>query len=156
MHIIAAKAVAFREAMKDSFKDYSRRIIENSKALCEYIKNEGFRIVSGGTDNHLFLIDLTDKGLTGFDAVGILTPAGITVNRNVIPFDKQSPLVTSGIRIGTPAVTTQGMGVEQMYKIGEYISGALKNRDNSSKLKEIAGKVKKLANDFPVYGNLEV
>jgi len=151
MHIIAAKAVAFREALKDSFKDYSRRIIENSKALCEYIKNEGFRIVSGGTDNHLFLIDLTDKGLTGFDAVGILTSAGITVNRNVIPFDKQSPLVTSGIRIGTPAVTTQGMGIDEMYKIGEMISSALKNRENKTKLKEIKKEVKNLVRDFPVY-----
>ncbi len=151
MHIIAAKAVAFREALKDSFKDYSRRIIENSKALCEYIKNEGFRIVSGGTDNHLFLIDLTDKGLTGFDAVGILTSAGITVNRNVIPFDKQSPLVTSGIRIGTPAVTTQGMGVDEMYKIGEFISSALKNWKNKTKLKQIKKEAKNLVRDFPVY-----
>jgi len=156
MHIIAAKAVAFREALKDSFKDYSRRIIENSKALCEYMKNEGFRIVSGGTDNHLFLIDLSGKELTGYEAVGTLSSVGIIINKNVIPFDKLDPIITSGIRIGTPAVTTQGMGVEQMYKIGEYISGALKNRGNPSKLKEIASKVKKLANDFPVYSNLGV
>lgn len=156
MHIIAAKAVAFREALKDSFKDYNRRIIENSKALCEYIKNEGFRIVSGGTDNHLFLIDLTSKELTGYEAVGTLSSVGIIINKNVIPFDKLAPTITSGIRIGTPAVTTQGMGVEHMYKIGEYISCALKNRGNPSKLKEIASKVKKLANDFPVYSNLEV
>jgi glycine hydroxymethyltransferase len=151
MHIIAAKAVAFREALKNSFKDYSRRIIENSKALCQYMKNEGFRIISGGTDNHLFLIDLTDKGLTGFDAVRILTSVGITVNRNVIPFDKQPPLITSGIRIGTPAVTTQGMGEAEMYKIGELISSAIKNRKNNTKLKEISKRVKNLAGDFPVY-----
>jgi glycine hydroxymethyltransferase len=151
MHIIAAKAVAFREALKNSFKDYSRRIIENSKALCQYMKNEGFRIVSGGTDNHLFLIDLSDKGLTGFDAVRILTSVGITVNRNVIPFDKQPPLITSGIRIGTPAVTTQGMGEAEMYKIGELISSAIKNRKNNTKLKEISKRVKNLAGDFPVY-----
>lgn len=151
MHIIAAKAVAFREALKDSFKDYSRRIIENSKALCEYIKNEGFRIVSGGTDNHLFLIDLTNKGLTGSEAVGTLSSVGIIINKNVIPFDKLDPIITSGIRIGTPAVTTQGMGVEEMYKIGELISSALKNRKNNTKLKEIGKKVKNLARDFPVY-----
>ena len=156
MHIIAAKAVAFREALKDSFKDYSRRIIENSKALCEYIKNEGFRIVTGGTDNHLFLIDLTNMGINGMTAANVLSSVGIILNKNVIPFDKLNPYLASGIRIGTPAVTTQGMGVEHMYKIGEYISSALKNRDNPSKLKEIASKVKKLANDFPVYGNLEV
>jgi glycine hydroxymethyltransferase len=151
MHIIAAKAVAFREALKDSFKDYSRRIIENSKALCEYIKNEGFRIVSGGTDNHLFLIDLTSKELTGYEAVGTLSSIGIIINKNVIPFDKLDPIMTSGIRIGTPAVTTQGMGVEEMYKIGELISSALKNRKNNTKLKEIGKKVKNLAGDFPVY-----
>jgi glycine hydroxymethyltransferase len=151
MHIIAAKAVAFREALKDSFKDYSRRIIENSKALCEYIKNEGFRIVSGGTDNHLFLIDLTSKELTGYEAVGTLSSVGIIINKNVIPFDKLDPIITSGIRIGTPAVTTQGMGVEEMYEIGELISSALKNRKNNTKLKEIGKKVKNLAGDFPVY-----
>ena len=151
MHIIAAKAVAFREALKESFKDYSRRIIENSKALCDYMKNEGFRIVSGGTDNHLFLVDLTSKGLTGYEAVETLTSVGIIINRNVIPFDKQSPMITSGIRIGTPAVTTQGMGVQEMYKIGELISSALENRKNNTKLKEIGKKVKNLTGDFPVY-----
>jgi len=152
MHIIAAKAVAFREDLKDSFKEYNRRIIENSKALCEYMKDDGFRIVSGGTDNHLFLIDLTGKNLTGAEAVDTLTSVGIIVNKNVIPFDKLKPTVASGIRIGTPAVTTQGMGVEEMYKIGELISSALKNRDNNIKLKEIGKKVKSLAEDFPVYG----
>lgn len=151
MHIIAAKAVAFREALEDSFKDYSRRIIENSKALCEYMKNDGFRIVSGGTDNHLFLVDLTNKKMTGFEAVGALTSVGIIVNKNVIPFDKQRPTIASGIRIGTPAVTTQGMGTEEMYRIGELISSALKNRDNNTKLKEIGKKVRSLAGDFPVY-----
>ena len=151
MHIIAAKAVAFREALKDGFKDYSRRIIENSKALCEYMKNDGFRIVSGGTDNHLFVMDLTGKGLTGSEAVEILTSVGITVNYNVIPFDKLAPTIASGIRIGTPAVTTQGMGTEEMYKIGELISSSLKNRENNTKLKEIAKEVKSLAEDFPVY-----
>ncbi len=151
MHIIAAKAVAFKEALKDSFKDYSRRIIENSKALCGYMKNDGFRIVSDGTDNHLFLMDLTSKKITGSEAVELLTSVGITVNKNVIPFDKLRPTITSGIRIGTPAVTTQGMGTEEMYKIGELISSAIKNRNNGTKLKEISKKVKSLAGDFPVY-----
>lgn len=151
MHIIAAKAVAFREALKNSFKDYSRRIIENSKALCQYMKNEGFRIVSGGTDNHLFLIDLTNNGLTGSEAVGALTSVGIIINKNVIPFDKLDPIRSSGIRIGTPAVTTQGMGKAEMYKIGELISSAIKNRKNNTKLKEISKRVKNLAGDFPVY-----
>jgi glycine hydroxymethyltransferase len=151
MHIIAAKAVAFWEDLKDSFKDYNRRIIENSKALCKYMENEGFRIVSGGTDNHLFLVDLTGKKITGAEAVDTLTSVGIIVNKNVIPFDKLSPTVASGIRIGTPAVTTQGMGVEEMYKIGELISSALKNRNNNIKLKEISKKVKRLAGDFSFY-----
>jgi glycine hydroxymethyltransferase len=154
MHIIAAKAVAFKEALKDSFKDYSRRIIENSRALCEYMKNEGFRIVSGGTDNHLFLIDLTGKKITGSEAVDTLTSVGIIVNKNVIPFDKLSPTIASGIRIGTPAVTTMGMGVEEMYKVGEFISSALKNRDNHIILKDIGKKVKNLSEEFPVYTTL--
>ncbi len=154
MHIIAAKAVAFREALKDSFKEYSRKIIENSKALCKYLADEGFTIVSGGTDNHLFLVDLSNMGITGAEAVDILTPIGITLNKNVIPYDKLDPTITSGIRIGTPAVTTQGMGVEEMYKIGAYISGALKNKDRQSALKDIAGKVRDLVKDHPVYPDL--
>jgi len=151
MHIIAAKAVCFREAMKDSFKEYGRQIVENSKVLCSYLKDEGFRIVSGGTDNHLFLIDLTNKNMTGFDAVGALTSVGIILNKNVIPYDKLAPTITSGIRIGTPAVTTQGMGIDEMHKIGELISLTLKNRKNKTKLKEVSKKVKKLVKDFPVY-----
>ena len=151
MHIIAAKAVAFREALQDSFKDYGKRIIENCKALCDHMKNEGFRIVSGGTDNHLFLIDLTNKDLTGLDASQTLSSVGIITNKNVIPFDKLKPIITSGIRLGTAAVTTQGMGAVEMHKIGELITSALKNRENNTKLKEISKKVKKLAGDFPVY-----
>jgi len=154
MHIIAAKAVAFHEALKDSFKDYNRRIIENSKALCEYMKNEGFRIVFGGTDNHLSLLDLTSKKITGAEAVETLTFVGIIVNKNVIPFDKLPPTIASGIRIGTPAVTTQGMGVKEMHKIGELISSALKNRSNKTKLNSIREEVKNLAGEFPIYTGL--
>ena len=156
MHIIAAKAVAFREALQDSFKDYSRRIIENCSALCQHMKDEGFRIVSGGTDNHLFLIDLTGKGITGIDAAQLLAGTGIILNYNVIPYDKLTPTITSGIRIGTPAVTTQGMGTEEMHKIGEYISAVLKKRDKPRLIKDIGDKVKKLAHEFPVYSNMEV
>ncbi len=156
MHVIAAKAVAYREALQDSFKEYSKRIIENSSTLCQHMKDEGFRIVSGGTDNHLFLIDLSKNGITGIDAADLLAEAGIILNYNVIPYDKLTPTITSGIRIGTPAVTTQGMGTEEMHKIGEYISGVLKNRDKTKILKDIEGKVKKLAHEFPVYTNMEV
>lgn len=155
MHIIAAKAVAFREALQDSFKDYSRKIIENSSALCQHMKDEGFRIVSGGTDNHLFLIDLTNKGMTGIDAADLLASAGIILNHNVIPYDKLTPTITSGIRIGTPAVTTQGMGKDEMHMIGDYMSGVLKNRDNNKIIKDIRKKAKKLAHSFPVYSNIE-
>ena len=153
MHIIAAKAVAFREALQDSFKEYSKKIIENSKALCKYLEDDGFRIVSGGTDNHLFNVDLSSMGITGAEAVDILTPVGIILNKNVIPYDKLDPTITSGIRIGTPSVTTQGMGVDQMYKIGEYISGALKNKDSQAILKDISGKVRDLVKQYPVYEN---
>ncbi|MCD4670019.1 MAG: serine hydroxymethyltransferase, partial [Actinomycetia bacterium] len=156
MHIIAAKAVAYREALQDSFKEYSRKIIENSRTLCQHMEDEGFRIVSGGTDNHLFLIDLTNKGITGIDAADLLAEAGIILNYNVIPYDKLTPTIASGIRIGTPAVTTQGMGTEEMHKIGEYISGVLKNADKPKILKDIGEKVKKLAHGFPVYANMGV
>jgi len=155
MHIIAAKAVAFREALEKTFKDYSRRIIENSKALCQYMKDEGFRIVSGGTDNHLFLIDLSDKKFTGIEAADLLASVGLILNYNVIPYDKLTPTITSGIRIGTPAVTTQGMGTGEMQKIGEYISATLKNRDKQTVLADIKTRVKKLAGEFPVYSNMD-
>jgi glycine hydroxymethyltransferase len=153
MHIIAAKAVAFKEAMQDSFKVYAKKIIENSKALCSYLKNDGFRIVSDGTDNHLFLIDLTNRNITGYEAAELLSSVGIILNKNVIPYDKLNPNITSGIRIGTPAVTTQGMGVKEMHKIGEFISFALKHREDKSALKDLAKKVNDLVNAFPVYAN---
>jgi len=156
MHVIAAKAVAYKEALQDSFKEYGKRIIENSKVLCQHMDDEGFRIVSSGTDNHLFLIDLTNKGMTGIDAADLLTSVGIVLNYNVIPYDKLTATITSGIRIGTPAVTTQGMGTDEMHKIGDYISTVLKNRDKEKILKDIKGKVKKLAHEFPIYSNMEI
>lgn len=154
MHIIAAKAVCFKEAMEPSFKEYARKIIENSKALCSYLKDRGFRIVSGGTDNHLFLVDLNGMDITGYEAAETLASVGIILNKNVIPYDKLNPNITSGIRIGTPAVTSQGMGKEEMYEIGELITFVLKNRENRTALADAAKKVKALANKFPVYTNM--
>lgn len=154
MHIIAAKAVCFKEALSDSFKKYSQKVVENSRVLCEFMKENGYRIVSGGTDNHLFLIDLTNMGLTGYEASESLASAGIILNKNVIPYDQLNPNITSGIRIGTPAVTTQGMGPEEMYKIGQYIDYVLKNRENKTAISGISKKVAELAGEFPVYSNL--
>jgi len=154
MHIIAAKAVCFKEAMEPSFKEYAKKIIENSKALCSCLKDMGYRIVSGGTDNHLFLIDLTNKDITGYEAAETLASVGIILNKNVIPYDKLNPNITSGIRIGTPAVTTQGMDKEEMYKIGELITFVLKNRKNKTALDDAAEKVRALVNKFPVYTNM--
>jgi len=154
MHIIAAKAVCFKEAMEPSFKEYAKRTVENAETLCSYLKDRGFRIVSGGTDNHLFLVDLTNMNNTGYEAAEILASAGIILNKNVIPYDKLNPNITSGIRIGTPAVTTQGMGKDEMYKIGELITFILKNRENKTACRDAAGKVKALANEFPVYTNI--
>ena len=151
VHMIAGKAVAFKEALEPSFKEYARNIVENSKFLCEILKNEGFRIVSGGTDNHLFLIDLSGLNMTGQDASSALASHNIVLNKNVIPFDKLSPNLTSGIRIGTAAATSRGMGKEEMLKIGEWISFILKNWQNASKIAPIKEKALKLADAFPVY-----
>jgi len=151
VHMIAGKAVAFKEALEPSFKEYAKNIVENSKFLCEILKNEGFRIVSGGTDNHLFLIDLSVLNMTGQDASSTLASHNIVLNKNVIPFDKLSPNLTSGIRIGTAAATSRGMGKEEMLKIGEWISFILKNWQNASKIAPIKEKALKLADAFPVY-----
>lgn len=151
VHMIAGKAVAFKEALEPSFKKYAKNIVENCKVLCGFLKNEGFRIVSGGTDNHLFLIDLTQLDMTGQDASTTLASLNIVLNKNVIPFDKLSPNLTSGIRIGTAAATARGMGMEEMQKIGEWISFVLKNWQNRTKIAPIKGKARKLADEFPVY-----
>jgi glycine hydroxymethyltransferase len=151
VNMIAGKAVAFKEALEPSFKEYAKNIVENSKFLCDILKNEGFRIVSGGTDNHLFLIDLSGLNMTGQDASTTLASHNIVLNKNVIPFDKLSPNLTSGIRVGTAAATSRGMGKEEMVKIGEWISFIIKNWQNTSKTASIKEKALKLANDFPVY-----
>jgi glycine hydroxymethyltransferase len=151
MHIIAAKAVAFQEALLPEFKEYQKQIIKNAQAMADELKNQGFRIVSGGTDNHLMLVDLTAKGVTGKDAQETLDRAAITVNKNGIPFDTQGPQVTSGIRIGTPAVTTRGMKEGEMRLIASYIADVIKNINNEQNIQAIAEKVKTLCAQFPLY-----
>jgi glycine hydroxymethyltransferase len=151
MHIIAAKAVAFQEALLPEFKEYQKQIIKNAQAMADELKNQGFRIVSGGTDNHLMLVDLTAKGVTGKDAQEALDRGAITVNKNGIPFDTQGPQVTSGIRIGTPAVTTRGMKEGEMRLIASYIADVIRNINNEQNIKAIAEKVKTLCAQFPLY-----
>ena len=151
MHVIAAKAVAFQEALLPEFKEYQKQIIKNAQAMADELKNQGFRIVSGGTDNHLMLVDLTAKGVTGKDAQEALDRAAITVNKNGIPFDTQGPQVTSGIRIGTPAVTTRGMKEGEMRLIASYIADVIKNINNEQNIQAIAEKVKTLCARFPLY-----
>lgn len=151
MHMIAGKAVALKEALDPSFKKYAKNIVENSKILCDYLKNDGFKIVSGGTDNHLFLVDLTSMEMTGQDASSALASLNIVLNKNVIPFDKLNPNLTSGIRIGTAAVTSRGMGKEEMLKLGEWISFVLKNWKDKIKILPIRRKARELAEAFPVY-----
>ncbi|GLH64068.1 serine hydroxymethyltransferase [Parageobacillus sp. G301] len=151
MHVIAAKAVALGEALQDSFKTYAQNIINNAKRLAEALKKEGFTLVSGGTDNHLLLIDLRSLGLTGKVAEKVLDEVGITVNKNTIPYDPESPFVTSGIRIGTAAVTTRGFGLEEMDEIASIISLTLKNHEDEAKLEEARKRVAALTEKFPLY-----
>ncbi|MGD6857372.1 serine hydroxymethyltransferase [Bacillus infantis] len=154
MHVIAAKAVAFGEALQDSFKDYAQNIINNAKALGEGLKEEGIDLVSGGTDNHLLLIDLRSLGLTGKVAEKVLDEIGITVNKNTIPFDPESPFVTSGIRIGTAAVTSRGFGEKEMKEIASLIAFTLKNHEDEAKLAEASSRVEELTGRFTLYKEL--
>jgi glycine hydroxymethyltransferase len=149
-HVIAAKAVAFGEALTDDFKAYSRRVVENAKTLAEALVDRGFAIVSGGTDTHLMLVDLRPKGLTGKAAEKTLDQAGITVNKNTIPDDPQSPFVTSGIRLGTPALTTRGMGPGEMERVAELIDRALTRPDEAT-LARVREEVEELSSTFPLY-----
>jgi glycine hydroxymethyltransferase len=151
MHIIAAKAVAFKEALLPEFKEYQQQILKNAQAMADELKNQGFRLVSDGTDNHLMLVDLTPKGVTGKEAQEALDRAAITVNKNGIPFDTQGPMVTSGIRIGTPAVTTRGMKENEMRLIASYIADVVANINDENKIQAIAKEVKKLCDRFPLY-----
>ncbi|WP_026442603.1 serine hydroxymethyltransferase [Pseudacidobacterium ailaaui] len=152
VHIMAAKAVAFREALQPDFKQYAQQIVANARVLAETLQAEGFRIISGGTDTHLMLVDVFSKGMLGSEAEAALGEAGITVNKNAIPFDTNPPLKPSGIRIGTPALTTRGMKEAEMRTIGKWITEALNGRNNPQTLKRIRGQVLELAEQFPLYG----
>ncbi len=158
MHVIAAKAVCFKEALSDDFKDYSKKVISNAKVLSEKLVENGFKIFSGGTDTHLMLVDLRDFNITGKDAEASLVRANITCNKNGIPFDTQSPMITSGIRLGTPACTTRGFGPNEFSLVAELISkvlkGLSKNVDNNSKIEaEVKKEVIDLCSSFPIYSN---
>ena len=149
MHVIAAKAVCFHEAAQPAFRQYARQVVANARALAETLAAEGLRLVSGGTDNHLMLVDLRPLGVTGREAEQVLERVGITVNKNAIPFDPQPPMVTSGIRLGTPALTTRGMKETEMKAIGQLIAAALRHRDEPAELERIAGRVRELSAAFP-------
>jgi glycine hydroxymethyltransferase len=152
MHVIAAKAVCFKEAMSPSFSAYQDQIVRNAKVLAYFFTELGFRLVAGGTDTHLMLIDLTNKNLTGKQAQAVLDEVGIVVNKNMIPFDTQKPFITSGIRIGTPSVTTRGMKEPEMQMIAELIARVLAEPDDPSTKESVGRDVKALCDSFPIYG----
>jgi len=154
MHVVAAKAVSFKEALLPEFKQYQEQIIKNAKALAEGLAKKDFRIVTGGTDNHLFMVDLRKKNISGKDAAHVLDVVQITVNKNLIPFDSSSPMVTSGLRIGTPAVTTRGMKEKEMHTIAELINEAITHKDDERVLNGVRGKVEELTKRFLLYQNL--
>ncbi len=154
MHVIAAKAVAFKEALCDDFKKYQKQVIVNAQTFSKELVHLGYRIVSGGTDNHLFMVDLRPKNTTGKEASKILDDVRITVNKNLIPFDTESPVVTSGIRIGTPAVTSRGMKEEQMKKIAQLMDRAIVNKADEDILADVKSQVEGLTKEFPIYAEL--
>lgn len=151
MHVIAAKATSFKEAMKPEFDEYQRQIVRNARAMASRMADHGYRLVSGGTDNHLFILDLRDKGITGKDAEEALEDAGITANKNTIPFDPESPFITSGVRIGTPAITTRGMKEDEMRVIADLIHRVLKNPDDDVEKGRVKEEVRELCEEFPLY-----
>ncbi|MBZ4407324.1 serine hydroxymethyltransferase [Myxococcus sp. XM-1-1-1] len=153
MHVIAGKAVALREALTPEYKAYQQQIVANARALAEALLSAGLRLTSGGTDNHLMLVDLRPKKLTGKVAEAVLDKAGITVNKNMIPFDPEKPMVTSGVRVGTPAITTRGMREAQMATVGKLIGAALDAAQDDAALARIRGQVKELAQSFPLYAS---
>ncbi len=154
VHVIAAKAVAFKEALQPEFKAYSAQVVTNAKTLGEAMQAEGFRVISGGTDTHLILVDVfaEGRGMLGSEAEAALGEAGITVNKNAIPFDTNPPLKPSGIRLGTPALTTRGMKEGEMRTIAKWIGEALQHRNDEGRLRDIRGRVSELAEQFPLYG----
>src|SRR4030043_285650 len=151
VHVIAAKAVALKEALTDRFKDYQVKVIRNAKRLSEELTSRGFKIFSGGTDNHMMLVDLTNKGITGKDAEEALGMTGITVNKNVVPYDEKPPAITSGIRLGTPCVTARGMGEAEMGGMADIISSVIGNIHDTGVIKNLAKSVKTLCGNFPIY-----
>ncbi|MBT3784565.1 serine hydroxymethyltransferase, partial [bacterium] len=150
MHVIAAKAVAFKEALKPEFKDYQEQVVRNARTLVDTLSENGFRAVSGGTDNHLGLIDLSELGISGKKFERILEESGITVNKNTIPRETRSPFVTSGIRIGTPALTSRAMKEDHMVRIGKWMRSVYENRKSEESLAEIRQEVEKFAREFPM------
>ena len=153
MHIIAGKAVSFKEALEPSFKTYQQQVVANAKSLADELTSRGYNLVSGGTDNHLILLDLNNKDITGKEAERVLEVAGITVNKNTVPFETRSPFVTSGVRIGVPAATTKGMREADMEVIAALIDHALQNRDNPGALSTIRTEVTDLCKRFPFYAD---
>ncbi|MBV8087898.1 MAG: serine hydroxymethyltransferase, partial [Chloroflexi bacterium] len=151
-HVIAGKAVCFQEATRPNFRDYAGRVVENARVLGATLATAGLRLMTGGTDNHLLLVDVSTVGVTGKDAEAALDRAGITVNKNAIPFDTQKPAVTSGIRVGTPASTTRGMGPAEMRQIGQWIAEIVRRPDDEALTARIRPEVRKLASQFPVPG----
>jgi len=151
MHVIAAKAICFKEALSSDYKEYIKNVVENAKVLAEELKSRGYHLVSGGTDNHLILLNLTNKGISGKKAERLLGEAGITVNKNTVPFDKRSPFITSGIRIGTPAVTTRGFGKNEMKLIADFIDRVLSNPENEEIIRKVKQEVQELCRAFPLY-----
>jgi glycine hydroxymethyltransferase len=154
MHIIAAKALAFGEALDPSFKVYAQNIVDNAKTMSNELLSKDYRLISGGTDTHVILIDLTNKNVTGKSAEKALEKAGITVNKNMIPFDKRSPFITSGIRIGTPAITTRGMSSDEMAMIVQLIDDIINDIDNEDKINKTRSTVSSLCKSFPIYSEL--
>jgi len=151
VHVIAAKAVALKEALSPAFRDYQSSVIRNAKSLVEELLKKGFRIISGGTDNHMMLIDLTNKGVTGRDAEEALGKAGITVNKNVIPYDERPPTITSGIRLGTPCVTTRKMTETEMVEIADIIALVIEKSEDAERLNSLSKRVQSLCDRFPIY-----
>ncbi|HET9792005.1 MAG TPA: serine hydroxymethyltransferase [Candidatus Angelobacter sp.] len=156
VHVVAAKAVCFREALQPEFKDYASQVVSNARTLAKKMMDEGFRVISGGTDTHLFLMDVFAKGMLGSEAENALGQAGITVNKNAIPFDANPPLKPSGIRIGTPALTTRGMKEKEMVQVGSFIADALNHYKDATALGRIRRQVRELADAFPLYPELRV
>jgi glycine hydroxymethyltransferase len=155
MHVVAAKAIAFGEAAQPGFRTYIDRVLANATTLAEELTRHGFRLVSGGTDNHLMLVDVTARGLTGKVAESALDAAGITINKNMIPYDARPPMDPSGIRIGTPAITTRGLGTDEMRRLGAWISEALQHANEPAVLERVRGEVRDLCRQFPAPTNDE-